>query len=230
MSRVARQIVELVGIALDIEEQLGLAIAMDVFVAALAQHQRRLRQPLEEELARRHIRPTLAAAGKEGRQAAPVEGLDRVEGTAFAGQIEDRRQQIDERDIFSDSPPAFGVGRRDDQRDARRPLIGRHLVPEPALAQHVAVIGTEDDRGVVELADIAERVEDAADEIVDQADIGVIGMARGADMRLGHLIFGAIVVAVEPGAIGIALLRARSRARPADRCCRDRSGPNSAAA
>src|SRR6185369_12010793 len=33
MSRIASQIVELVGIALDIEEQLGLAVAMDVFVA-----------------------------------------------------------------------------------------------------------------------------------------------------------------------------------------------------
>src|SRR6185369_2107279 len=89
MRRVAGQIVELMGIALDIEEQLGLPVAMDVFVAALAQHQRRLRQPLEEELAHCDIPPALATAGEEGDEAAPVEGLDRVERAALAGEIQD---------------------------------------------------------------------------------------------------------------------------------------------
>jgi hypothetical protein len=58
------------------------------------------------------------------------------------------------------------------KRHARGVLKEVHLVPQAALAQHVAVIGGHDDDGVVHLANVFQRCDDLADLAVEIADIG----------------------------------------------------------
>ena len=54
-----------------------------------------------------------------------------------------------------------------DQRHARRRLEEGHLVPEPPLAQQLAVVGGEEHDGVVGQARLGERAEHLADALVD---------------------------------------------------------------
>ena len=76
--------------------------------------------------------------------------------------------------------PRRQAGRGDHQRHARRALEEVHLEPQAALAQHVAVVGEEDDDRVL-AARRVQHVEDLADLVVDVGDVGEIAAARAAD-------------------------------------------------
>ena len=57
-----------------------------------------------------------------------------------------------------------------------------HLVPEAALAEEIAVVGGENNHRVVKLAGGFQRIQQFPDEIIDIGNVGVIAMARGADI------------------------------------------------
>ena len=69
---------------------------------------------------------------------------------------------------------AFDVGAGDDQRHPQAGLIGGTLSIEPVVAEEFAVVGGENDIGVVELAAFFERGQNKADLVVDQFDGGAI--------------------------------------------------------
>ena len=71
-----------------------------------------------------------------------------------------------------------------DERDTARRLEEIHFVPESALAEHVAVIGEQQNDGIAGEARIGERAEQHADLIVHVGDRAVVGAARGAHLRL----------------------------------------------
>ena len=57
-----------------------------------------------------------------------------------------------------------------------------HLVPEPALAKHVAMVGCDDEDGVVDLADLLDGLHDLPDLAVEIGGVGVIAAPRPADV------------------------------------------------
>jgi hypothetical protein len=85
-------------------------------------------------------------------------------------------------------------GRRDHQRHPRRALEEAHLEPQPPLAQHVAVVGDEDDDGLLPGASSASRI--SADLVVEIGDVGEIGAAGPGDVILGDVV-AAPVIGVE---------------------------------
>ena len=60
-----------------------------------------------------------------------------------------------------------------------------HLVPETALAKHVAMIGRDDEDRVVDHPGFSDCLDQLADLAVEIGDIRIIGMARLADLGLG---------------------------------------------
>ena len=75
------------------------------------------------------------------------------------------------------------------------------------------MVGGEDDDRVVKLAGGFQRVDHLADEVVDIGDVGVIAMARGAEIGLGHgvVVHGRDII--EALAVGIELSRGPCAAR-----------------
>ena len=65
---------------------------------------------------------------------------------AVAGELDQRRQQIDQRHRRRDAARREAAGRVHDQRHAAGALEEAHLVPEAALAQHLAVVGEQQRR------------------------------------------------------------------------------------
>ena len=129
-----------------------------------------------------------AAAGDMGQQASPVDrggvvGRPRRRPRSRPGSAADRWSRR------SAPHAAAGLaGEGDDQRHAGRILMPVHLVPEAALAQHVAMVGGEEGDGLAFEPAIAQGLHQAAQLIVDIGDGAVIGAARGADMGLGDLV------------------------------------------
>ena len=66
-----------------------------------------------------------------------------------------------------DTPRAEAPRRMDDQGYPARRLEEIHFVPQPALAEHVAVIGEQHNDGIIGEAGVGERGEQHADLIVD---------------------------------------------------------------
>ena len=124
-----------------------------------------------------------AAPGKMGRQASPVSrGHPRV----AAGEIDEGRKQVDERDARPDAARRETAGARDDERHARGALEEAHLVPETALAQHLAVVADENDDRVLGEPAGAERLHQPAESVVDERDRAEIGVAGVAHLIVGH--------------------------------------------
>jgi hypothetical protein len=69
---------------------------------------------------------------------------------------------------------ALDTGTRYHQRHAGRTFKEAHLEPQAALAQHVAMVGTEHDDGIVEHAGAGQRIDQFADFLVDIGDVGEI--------------------------------------------------------
>ncbi len=70
----------------------------------------------------------------------------------------------------------------DHQRHARGAFEEAHLEPQAALAEHVAVVGAEQDDRVVEHAGAFEHVDEFADLVVEIGDVGEIAAPRAADL------------------------------------------------
>ncbi len=60
-----------------------------------------------------------------------------------------------------------------------------HLVPETTFAEHVAVVGGENDGGVVGHCVALDHVEHRADMVIDVADVGEVRVAGHADLVVG---------------------------------------------
>ena len=171
----AARFARLVRVGREVEEQRRVGVAEGELEAAVAEGDHggdaslRRRIPSgtgprggggEEALA--VARPTRAEAGELGEGGQDVEGGDR--GVVAAGGE---------------------AGGGEHQRHAGGGLAEAHLEPEAALAEHVAVVGEEDDGGVLGHAGAVEDGEDLADLLVDVADVGEIGAAGAADVLGG---------------------------------------------
>ncbi len=126
---------------------------------------------------------------------------------ARAGEVDEGRQQVHQRHVRGDAAGAEQARRVQDERHARGALEEVHLVPQAPLAQHVAMVGGDDDDGVVGQAGRRERFQQLAELAVDIADHGVVAVAGVADLLVGDAVFVAVVELVHAAAERIAVGR-----------------------
>src|SRR4051794_12223851 len=86
----------------------------------------------------------------------------------------------------------------------RRRLIWVRLTPKIVVARHIAVVGCENDQGLVEPTALFERLENPADLLVHMADRPVVSLPGSLDFA------GAEFAAPDVVAVTVALLVARS--------------------
>ena len=120
-----------------------------------------------------------------GRETASVDG-DTERLPIPAGDVDERRHEIDERDAGGDAARRKAARAGDDERDAAGPVKEAHLVPEAAFAEHFAMIAGQDDDRILRQAGGAQRRHQAAQQVVDIGDCTIIGVARVAHLRLRH--------------------------------------------
>ena len=107
------------------------------------------------------------AGDEQDRDIAPlVAGIGRQ-----SQQFLDRRFEVDVAQGGVDHRPRLDLARGADHKgDLGRGLEGKALGVAPMLAAHVAVIGGEDDVGIVQQAILPQLLEDLADIVVDAFD------------------------------------------------------------
>ena len=102
----------------------------------------------------RWLRNGRARRGRRARDGgAEVEALVEVVDDAAAGEL---------------------TRRPDDGGDADDGVVHAPLLAQGVVAETVAVVGSEDDDGVVEVAGFAEGIENLADLLVDHGDVGEV--------------------------------------------------------
>ena len=97
------------------------------------------------------------------------------------GQLAERRDDVESGDGFGDQGRRDARS-RDHQRHAGRAFEEAHLEPQAALAQHVAMVGGEQDDRVVQHPRVGQHLQEFAELVVDIADIGEIALPRAADV------------------------------------------------
>ena len=88
-------------------------------------------------------------------------------------------------------PPSLApAGPAHQQGDARDRIVpGVALAVAQMFAEPFAVVGREDDDGIVRNAESVEPVEDAADVVIDLGYHGVIAVAGGAQFVVGKVLW-----------------------------------------
>ena len=127
--RVGRQVVELVGVDRGVHE----------LEVTPAEHHDRRDRALGEVLGARRSR-VVRLASQQREQALPSSLADDTGQVAVAGEPDQRRQQVHRATRRRDATRGEPAGRGDHQRHPGRALVEAHLVPEAALAEHVAVV------------------------------------------------------------------------------------------
>ena len=84
------------------------------------------------------------------------------------------------------------------ERYPHRVIQGRHLVPETAFAEHVAVIAGEDHNRVVEQFRLLEGPDDLPDLAVDVGGVRVVGPPGVRDLLVGHRDIGGLDGTAKP--------------------------------
>ena len=154
----------------------------ELVAAALDHHERR--DCAFGEILADHLVPARRARELR-REAGTIERCCAV-GERTARELDQSRQNVDERGGLAHAPRGEALRRMHDERNAARRLEEIHFVPEPALAEHVAVIGEQQHDGIAGEARIGECVEQHADLVVDVGDCAIVRAARGPHLRLGH--------------------------------------------
>ncbi len=105
--------------------------------------------------------------------------LDDVARHRAAEMLDEGRREVDGLDEGVAGRPARGVSLRrgvdDDQRHLDRDLVEQVLLAEPVVAEIVAMVGGEDDHGLVREPLLVEELEQHAELVVDLADEAHIG-------------------------------------------------------
>ena len=100
-----------------------------------------------------------------------------ADGTGDAGRGEQARREVDRSATWSRHDPSGGEppGPVQDQRHAHDLVEERLLVPLAAVLEELlAVVGGDDDEGVLEEPALAQRAEDLAEDLVGEADLAVV--------------------------------------------------------
>ena len=145
VARIARKVPQLVAVCLKIEQQVGMTVGVDQLEPTLADHAVRHARPDAIVVGNHQI---ASRASRQRRHKALAVARQRHLATPNANQ---RRQQIDQRDALFHPSRRISLRCRNHQRNPRRPFMEALLEPHATLAQHLAVVGAEDDDSAVGL-------------------------------------------------------------------------------
>ena len=173
----ARQVPQLARIGLHVEQLRRVHQARHVLPAAAADHHDGRRAALAHVLA--HHLVAQRRAHQRGEQRRAVQRQQRV--GRGADEVQEGRQQVHGRDGGADAARREPARRVHHQRHARRRLEPAHLVPQAALAQHVAVVAREHHDGVARQVRVAQQRHQLADLVVDVRAVGEVGAAGARD-------------------------------------------------
>ena len=197
VSQVGRQVDELVGVRLQVEEQRRKRGKMDVFVTLVLDHaeaglvHRKPKHGLRLGVV--HVTEVVFVV-QLGAPAGRADALrERHHRSAVTGPwclpaepVEDRRHDVDAfRERGLDSPPARRCAARilDHERDTEALVVEADLAEQVVVAQLLAMVRREHDQRVVPLPGLVEIGEDLAEAVVDLGDQPAIGGAE-----LGNLV------------------------------------------
>src|SRR2546430_9855322 len=97
---------------------------------------------------------------------APLHPGARPPPPADAAELEQCRREIEQRNRPPHVTPLTPTtGGTHDERDARRRIEERHLVPEPSLPEELTVVGSEDDGRAGVEPRLAQDIEQLADAL-----------------------------------------------------------------
>ena len=194
-------------VAVELEELRRVGLAEDELPGSVPQRHHGRDRALGRIL-HRHRSPPPGAAG-EGNQALPV-GPGRDLSQRNAREFGQRRQHVERRDGGGD-PPRGDPRRRERQRHARGALAEAHLEPQPALAQHVAVVRQEHHGGVLTEAAALQHLEDLPDPLVDVGDLAEISPPGAAHVLAADVEPLVVAHPHEPPGMGIVRLEGHRR-------------------
>ncbi len=136
-------VLQLQGIRFQIEEQGRVRGAGHPLEGTLLDHEHGRDGPLGQVLGDHRARRGPGAPGRERQQAAAVHGRRELRRRAVRPVVQQGREKVHQGDVGRD-PPDRDAGAGHHQGHPHRILEEVHLVPEPALAQQLAVIGSDD--------------------------------------------------------------------------------------
>ena len=93
----------------------------------------------------------------------------------IARQVEHRRQQVHQRYIFRHHIPLRPAGHGNDQRHGGGRLVEMPFEPQAALAKEFAMVGGENDHGILAQRQLLKKVHKPPDLMVDIGYSAVIG-------------------------------------------------------
>ena len=125
------------------------------------------------------VTPARVVPAHQVQQAAAVDGA----GYARAGRVEKGWQYIPELYWLGDSlSPTVVVAETarpaQEHGNVRRALVRVGFAPQVVIAQHVAVVGEEDDQCVVVPASFFQHLQDATNFFVQEGHVGVVPVSR----------------------------------------------------
>jgi hypothetical protein len=196
------------------------ARGLDVLEAPLADHA----QVAPAELQQRHERLGIGRGlvglrrSAQGRGQAAA-GERELPGRGETRQLEDRREDVDEPQRALEAAARRDAGCPHQERDPQGRLVDEEAVQAlVVLAEALAVVGSDDERRVVSQPERAERVLEAAEELVGPGHLSVVGTARVARrVGFGRLVGVVRLVEVEPEKHATAGLFAEPLDRLSDR-------------
>ncbi|CAG9224308.1 hypothetical protein BVI1335_520009 [Burkholderia vietnamiensis] len=210
----AGQVHALVRIVGEVVQLVGVGRALHVLPVAAANHHDRRHRAFGEIFAERDVVRRRAAQLRH--EARAVDRVRPAAGRRHTGEVHQRRQQVEVRHRRAHARRVEALRRMHDQRHAAAAFEERHLVPEPALAEHVAVVGRDDHDRVVGEAALLERGEHAGELRVDVRGRAVVCAAGGANLRIGGRRTVVLADEAQPLRMRIALLGVEPHRRHVD--------------
>ncbi len=207
----AREVAPLAGVLAQVVE-LG-ARRLHVLEAPLADHA----QVAPAELQQRHeglgVGGGLLRLGATPKRRGQAPARERALGRGQPGELEHGREEIDEPYRALEAASLRNPRRAHQERHVQRRLIGEEAVQALlVLAEPFAVVGEDDERRVVAEPERAERVLEAAEELVGPRHLAVVGTPCVAGgVGLGRLVGIVRLVEVKPEEDSLARLAVEPR-------------------
>ena len=199
------KVVHLVRVGIKIEQQVGVKRAEDQLPAALAQAHHRGFAGLGRIFHRHRAAPPLPSGQRQQRRTIGP-GADVVQRDP--GQVAERGRDIQCRNRLADQAGGKAGG-ADHQRNAGGAFEEVHLEPQPALAQHVAVVRDKDDHRLLPCR--LQRRHNLADLVIDIRDIGEIGAARPGDHVIGQGVAVPVAGIQDAARMGVLIVEGNGR-------------------
>lgn len=183
-----REILTFERIRCHVIELIRIGRCMNELEAPAPQHHNRCNSAFGQVFANRFVVPIMGALGTAQMrdETLTVERIRPARQLFAARQFHQRGQQIEMRDRLAYPMRVELLRRMHDQRDPAAAFEESHLVPESALAKHLAVIRRHHDDGIFGKPRLFERFENRTELVVDVGNRAVISTPCMTDLLVGR--------------------------------------------